>query len=277
MRRLFGVADVKFDVIRAFERQKILLGCRSTFLFWSSNCRCHKLPPRFLALSAFFKYKIDNPPSQGRRGGWIGRSVGRCYRSAAMPRSFNNAQGTARSTLFRVFRRERGDDFFEARIAPQRVPDRHEFQLAIAEAARAADGYGKLFAGEIFVTNPRSDHRQIFDQVGAMGRIFFHGKKLDRAPAFAKRFLFPAKTSVDQTKEADRGLASSLVIRAITPSTNGRLKNTFSLARPIGFSPDAIKALFAAAASRSASAQIIQRSAMLCTAAGFVARIESII
>src|SRR5438270_520331 len=44
VRRLLGVADIKFDMIRAFQRQKILLGCRSTFLFWSSNCCCHKLP-----------------------------------------------------------------------------------------------------------------------------------------------------------------------------------------------------------------------------------------
>src|ERR1700730_4362570 len=104
-----------------------------------------------------------------------------------------------------ILRRERSDDLIEARIAAERIPDRHEFQLAIAEAARAVDGHGKLFAGEVFVTNPRSDHRQIFEHVRAIGRIFFHGKKLDRAPAFAKRFLFPTKTGVDQTKHAQRG------------------------------------------------------------------------
>ena len=31
MRGLFGIADVKFNVIRSFQRQKILLGCRSFF------------------------------------------------------------------------------------------------------------------------------------------------------------------------------------------------------------------------------------------------------
>ena len=40
-------------------------------------------------------------------------------------------QGTARSTLFRVFRRERGDDFFEARIAAERVPVRVQTQPTI--------------------------------------------------------------------------------------------------------------------------------------------------
>src|SRR5439155_2318444 len=71
MRRLLGVANIKFNVIRALERQKIFLCRWRTFLFWSSNCGCHKLPPRFLAPSAFSKYKIDNPPSQGRGTRWF--------------------------------------------------------------------------------------------------------------------------------------------------------------------------------------------------------------
>src|SRR5262245_13611853 len=41
MRRLLGVADVKLDVICAFQRQKIFLFRWSLFLFWSSNCRWH--------------------------------------------------------------------------------------------------------------------------------------------------------------------------------------------------------------------------------------------
>src|SRR6266568_7223512 len=41
MRRLLGVADVKFNVICAFERQEIFLRRRSIFLFWSSNCCWH--------------------------------------------------------------------------------------------------------------------------------------------------------------------------------------------------------------------------------------------
>src|SRR3984893_5154441 len=75
MRRLLGVTDVKFNVIRALERQEIFRNLRGTLLFWSSNCRCHKLPPRSRASRACSKYKIDNPPSQGCAR-WIGRSVG---------------------------------------------------------------------------------------------------------------------------------------------------------------------------------------------------------
>ena len=35
------------------------------------------------------------------------------------------------------FRREGGDDFFEARLAAQRIPQRHQFQFAIAEIQTA--------------------------------------------------------------------------------------------------------------------------------------------
>src|SRR5438093_10916867 len=41
VRRLFGVTDMKFDVIRALERQKIFLCRGGPFRFWSSNCRWH--------------------------------------------------------------------------------------------------------------------------------------------------------------------------------------------------------------------------------------------
>jgi len=61
--------------------------------------------------------------------------------------------------------------------------------------------------------------------------------------------------SVRASVNADRALASSFCIRAMTPSTKGRLKTTFSLAKVIGFSPEAIKASLAPAASCSANAQ----------------------
>src|SRR5438445_12587582 len=41
MCRLFGVTDIKFDVISPLQRQKILLRRWSRFGFWSSNCRWH--------------------------------------------------------------------------------------------------------------------------------------------------------------------------------------------------------------------------------------------
>src|SRR5438046_7949753 len=38
MCRLFGVTDIKFDVICTVKRQKILFSCRSSFGFWCRNC-----------------------------------------------------------------------------------------------------------------------------------------------------------------------------------------------------------------------------------------------
>ena len=60
-------------------------------------------------------------------------------------------------------RRERGGDLLKARAATQRSPKREQFQIAVAEVARRVDDDRKLFAGEIFDANPRSDHRQIPD------------------------------------------------------------------------------------------------------------------
>src|SRR5437899_2498556 len=54
---------------------------------------------------------------------------------------------------------EGSDDFFKARVAPQRIPKWQQLQLTIGDAARGTDGDRKLFAGEIFVANPRGDHR----------------------------------------------------------------------------------------------------------------------
>src|SRR6266699_7166798 len=103
-------------------------------------------------------------------------------------------------TLLFFFQRDRFLRFFnkfiKTRIAAQRIPEREQFQFAIAKVARAADDVGKLSARDIFVANPRSNHRQILDH----GDI--HGKKLDRAPASAQRVVFPPKSGVDQAKHA---------------------------------------------------------------------------
>src|SRR5262249_60577796 len=92
---------------------------------------------------------------------------------------------------------EGGNDFFEARIAAKRVPKRNQFQLSITRRAGAADGGRKLFAGEIFVADPCSDHSEILNHPRAIDRIFFRWQQLDRTSAFAQRFLFSPKSGVD--------------------------------------------------------------------------------
>src|SRR5262249_48964993 len=92
------------------------------------------------------------------------------------------------------------DEFFKARVAAQRIPKRHEFQVAIAEGDRAMDDAGKLFAGELFVTDPRSDHRQVLEHRGTLAGIFLDRHQLHRAPAFAQRVLSAPRPGVDQPK-----------------------------------------------------------------------------
>src|SRR6266403_4909985 len=126
--------------------------------------------------------------------------------------SFWNAGGAApvaaisrprsRHLLLLLCRREGGNDFFEARIATQRVPEWQQLQFAVGDSARGPEGDGKLFAGEVFVANPGSDHREVFDHGDSVNRILFHRKKLNCAPAFAQRFLLPFERSVDQTQHA---------------------------------------------------------------------------
>src|SRR4030095_13330100 len=110
--------------------------------------------------------------------------------------------GSIAATCSLFLGRDGSDDFLEARLAAQRIPEGKQFQLTVADTARRTEDERKLFTGEIFVTNPRCDHREILDHVLANKCIFFHGKKLDRAPAFSQCLLFPAETGIDQTQHA---------------------------------------------------------------------------
>src|SRR5438552_13591619 len=87
-------------------------------------------------------------------------------------------------------------------MATQRVLELQYFQCAIAVPAWVADDKGKLLAGEIFVAKPRSDHRQILDHGRTIHCIFLHGKKLNRALAFAKGIVLSPESGIDQTKDA---------------------------------------------------------------------------
>src|SRR2546423_14108538 len=93
----------------------------------------------------------------------------RWERTAARRRFFRRRSkvGGATSTRFCCAQCDRYlhffKEFFKSRIATQRIPKRHQFQLAIAEVAWVADCDGELFAGEIFIADPCSDHREKLD------------------------------------------------------------------------------------------------------------------
>src|SRR5262245_56018010 len=56
--------------------------------------------------------------------------------------------------LLRIFNK-----LLKTRIATKRIPKRPQFQLAICEAARSGKRKAKLLAREIFLADPRRDHR----------------------------------------------------------------------------------------------------------------------
>src|SRR5205814_2729739 len=146
---------------------------------------------RMKPVASLWSYE-DASPSMVAIFGSYARTRSQARKTCALPRA-----GHAHVLSF-FFQRDRFLRFFnkfiETRIVAQRIPEWEQFQFAIAKVARAADNAGKLFAGEIFVANPRSDHRQILNHGDAL--------KLDRAPAFAQGVVFPPKSGVDQAKHA---------------------------------------------------------------------------
>src|SRR5436190_21846728 len=113
----------------------------------------------------------------------------------------NEKSSSLRSQTRMLLQRERllrfFGEFFKSRIATERVPKRHQFQLAIAEVAWVPDRDGELFACEILIANPRSDHRQILDHCDASERILPYRTNLQRTTAFAQRVFFAPKCGID--------------------------------------------------------------------------------
>jgi hypothetical protein len=105
----------------------------------------------------------------------------------------------------RLLRCERRDDFLKARLAAQRTIPGRQFQCAIANGGtRWTGNQSELFAGEIFFPNPSRHYREIHDQQLAIDRVFFRGKQLDRAPAFAPGHLLPPESGIDYTEHVQR-------------------------------------------------------------------------
>src|SRR5439155_21646950 len=97
-------------------------------------------------------------------------------------------------------RRQGGDDFFEARIAAERVPDREQFQGAVAQHLRcegSTQSSFQLLQGKLLVARPRCCNGEILKDAAAVDDIFFQRRERDRPPAFVQGQVFPPKSSVD--------------------------------------------------------------------------------
>src|SRR5437016_12820969 len=83
--------------------------------------------------------------------------------------------------------RKRSDDFFEARIATERVPEGHELEYSVAgdgACAGQANGRAQLLQREILFARPGRDHREISGDYFAIKGILLARQKLHRPPTF---------------------------------------------------------------------------------------------
>src|SRR5947199_10722601 len=102
--------------------------------------------------------------------------------------------------LVSLWRRQRLYNFFEARIAAERVPDREQFQGAVAQHLRcegSTQSSFQLLQGKLLVARPRCRNGEILKDEAAVDDIFFHRRERDRPTAFVQRQIFPPKSSVD--------------------------------------------------------------------------------
>jgi len=80
-----------------------------------------------------------------------------------------------RRLLARLFGRERGDDFLEARIAAELVPEGKGLEDSVVGAERAVDSGlddgTQLLDNEIFLARPRRDHGEIGAHYGPIDRV----------------------------------------------------------------------------------------------------------
>src|SRR5207249_10783465 len=88
--------------------------------------------------------------------------------------------------------RERGDDFLEARISPQGIPQRAQAQVAISVAARSFDEGFKLPKRHPTFACPGTDDGKPHLYVRLSERQFH------RAPAFAQCLFFSSQACIDQ-------------------------------------------------------------------------------
>src|SRR5438552_5906263 len=133
-------------------------------------------------------------PSDWRSFAFIGGSLSARGRRPAF------AKAPARLADDGSFWGKRLYDFFEARIAAERIPDREQFQGAVAQHLRcdgSTQSSFQLLQGKLLLARPRCCNGEILKDATAVDDIFFQRRERDRPPAFVQGQVFPPKSSVD--------------------------------------------------------------------------------
>src|SRR5207244_3709384 len=113
----------------------------------------------------------------------------------------NTRAGCAPQTLFG---REGGDDFFEARVAAQRIPVRIETQVAVGCASRHFRENFELLKSKVPLPRHSANHRKAIKRVPTIEGVFCDGQKCDCLTGLADRLFLLPKISVDQTQGTKR-------------------------------------------------------------------------
>src|ERR1043166_4217261 len=102
-----------------------------------------------------------------------------------------------------LLRCERSDNRFKARVAPQRIPEGMEAQIAVSNMAPWQLHYlSQSFNCAILVARPRINDREILNHPRAIDGVFADGDQVDRALAFADGILFISQSSINDTDRA---------------------------------------------------------------------------
>src|SRR6266540_6191541 len=102
-----------------------------------------------------------------------------------------------------LFRCERSDYRFKARIAPQRIPERIETQMAVSNVAPwQLHCLIQAFNRAILVACPSINDSEVLNQHRALDGAFVGRHQLDRALAFADSVLLVSQSSIDHTDGA---------------------------------------------------------------------------
>src|SRR5437667_1604434 len=115
-----------------------------------------------------------------------------------------------------LLRCERSHNRLEARVAPQRIPERMEAQIAVSNMApRQLHYLSQSFNCAILVARPRINDREILNHPRAIDGVFADGDQLDRALAFAYGVLFVSQSSINDTDGAKSRCVIGLVAHGL--------------------------------------------------------------
>ena len=95
---------------------------------------------------------------------------------------------------------EGGDDFFEAWIVSQRIPERVEAQVAVGCASGDFRENFELLKSKVPLPGQGANYRKAIQRVRAIEGVFRDRQKRDSPAGLAERVFLLPKIRVDETK-----------------------------------------------------------------------------